>query len=156
LIVPDSDGVAHIVDADTGRTHRRVSAEARRRSPPSDAQLLDDASLILAPGSLISLTPAGHVAWRDAIEPDQRNFARQFVGRTHVAVLSQTTPRPTDNDRAPTWHLFIFDRATGKVAAQHTLPALRTIDPANSLLIDRALLLNIDGGILALPMTEAE
>jgi outer membrane protein assembly factor BamB len=157
VIVPDSGGVAHLIDADTGKVTRRISAEARRRSPPSDARLVDNAAYLLAAGSVVALDEQGRVAWRDATDPDLRGFVRQWVGRTHLAVLSIVPARPTDEQREPSRRLFFFERDSGRLVAQYRLGApIGAIDAQASQLIDDALLLSTDQGVIALPMQRPE
>jgi len=157
VIVPDSGGVAHLIDADTGKVTRRISAEARRRSPPSDARLVDNAAFLLAAGSVVALDEQGRVAWRDATDPDLRGFVRQWVGRTHLAVLSIVPARPTDEQREPSRRLFFFERDSGRLVAQYRLGApIGAIDAQASQLIDDALLLSTDQGVIALPMQRPE
>lgn len=157
VIVPDNGGVAHLIDAETGEVVRRISAEARRRSPPSDARLVKHTAFLMAAGSIVALDEDGRVAWRDATDPDLRGFVRQWVGQTHLAVLSIVPSKPTDAQRDPGRRLFFFERDGGRLVAQYRLGAqVGAIDASASQLIDDALLLSTDQGVIALPMQRPE
>ena len=154
VIVPDNGGVAHLIDTETGQVRQRISAEAQRRSPPSDATLTEGQTFLLSAGSVVALNKEWRVVWRDAADPDRKFFVRHWVGQSHVAVLSLVPARPTDAQREPHAWLFFFERANGRLVTQYRLSeALGRIDSDASALIDHALLLSTEEGVVALPMS---
>ncbi len=154
IVMPDNQGVAHMIDPDTGEVRQSVSAQAQQRAAPSSARIHEGTAYLLSPRAAIAASTEGNLLWQDAVEPDVRSFIGQYVGERHIALLAYVAARPGDNEPAA-YHAFLVDREGGQLVAEYRLSdELGRIDPDASAVVDGHLVLSTDRGLFTLSSGE--